>query len=115
MIRDLDRASWDSGFARGHADVPGSSAMLGVGAVAVAMGLLLVLAAFLDSGVGSEGSSLPMYFLGLLGIAALAWWESTRPRTGMLPAWTSPPVRMTPSYPISTRRSMLERISFSSR
>jgi len=90
MSRNLNEASWD-GHSRGHLDVSNSSVMFGVSAVTVAMGLLLVLAAFLDGGLGSADSSLPLYFLGLLALAALTWWESTRPRVGMLPAWTSPP------------------------
>ena len=91
MIRQLDDTSWDSGPSRGRVDAPSALAMISVSAVTVAMGLLLVLAAFLDGDSGSSDSSLPLYFLGLLAIGALTWWESTRPRTGMLPAWTSPP------------------------
>ena len=91
MIRQLDDASWDSGSSRGHLDAPSSPTMFGVSALAFAMGLLLVLAAFLDSGSGSTDSALPLYVLGLLAIGALTWWESTRPRTGVLPSWTSPP------------------------
>ena len=65
---------------------------LGVATVFVAAGSFLLLVALRGDGL-SFGTTkpLPLYCLGLLFIAALAWWEATRRRTGVLPTWTSPP------------------------
>jgi len=66
--------------------------MVGPAAVLVASGALLVLAAFRGDGLGfGTTAQLPLYSLGLLFIGVLTWWEATRRRAGVLPAWTSPP------------------------
>lgn len=65
---------------------------LGLAAGLVSAGVLLVLASlrgdWLETGLETQ---LPRYCVGLLFIGFLAWWEATRPRTGVLPSWTSPP------------------------
>jgi hypothetical protein len=65
---------------------------LGAVAVLVAVGVFFLSAAFRGDGLGfATASRLPLYCLGLLFIGVLTWWEATRRRTGVLPAWTSPP------------------------
>ena len=76
--------------AAAHGALPNA---LGLGVVLVAAGLLLVVVAFRDDGLGfGTEALLPLYCLGLLSIGMLLWWEATRQRTGVLPTWTSPPV-----------------------
>jgi hypothetical protein len=61
-------------------------------AVLITAGVFLVLAAFREDGLAfGVSAQLPLYCAGLLFIGVLAWWEATRPRTGVLPSWTSPP------------------------
>jgi len=63
---------------------------LGMAVTLSAVGLLLVLAAVRVDWLAFD-AVLWKYCLGLLYIGALAFWESTRRRTGTLPSWTSPP------------------------
>jgi hypothetical protein len=92
MNRTLDRRAPALAAVAGRKVIPAPlPRMFGVGAVSMAAGLSLVLAAFRGDGIWLVDSALPLYGLGLLAIGALVWWESTRPRTGPLPAWTSPP------------------------
>ena len=66
-------------------------AVLGAALVLMAAGTFLLLAAISGNHVAIGDGLLPLYGLSLLPIGWLTWWESTRPRTGVLPAWTSPP------------------------
>ena len=63
----------------------------GVGAVLIATGLFLVLAALSGYGLEFGTAALPLYCLGLLFIGVLTWWEASRPRAGVVPSWASPP------------------------
>jgi hypothetical protein len=61
-------------------------------AVLITIGVVLVAASFRASDLASGASAqLPLYCTGLIFIGALTWWEATRSRRGVLPAWTSPP------------------------
>jgi hypothetical protein len=65
--------------------------VLGAAIVSIAAGIFLIVAA-VGGNRGAFGErTLPLYGLSLLVIGWLTWWESTRPRAGVLPAWTSPP------------------------
>jgi hypothetical protein len=65
--------------------------VLGAAVVSIAAGIFLILAAVDGNRGGFGDGALPHYGLSLLPVAWLTWWESTRPRTGVLPPWTSPP------------------------
>ena len=64
---------------------------LGLGTALISAGLLLLLASFRGNDLDFGNAALPGYCLGLLFIGFVTWWESTRGRIGVLPAWTSPP------------------------
>jgi hypothetical protein len=70
-------------------ELPPLPKLFGLGAVLIAAGLLMVLAAFGGDEFGS--AALPLYCVGLLFIGLLTWWEAARPRAGVLPSWASPP------------------------
>jgi hypothetical protein len=64
----------------------------GLAAVLLTAGLILVIVALRgDAFAFGAAAQLPMYCLALLFMGGLTWWEASRRRSGVLPAWTSPP------------------------